>query len=904
MAITRLEEKDYPQAVRAEMAKNGQAMPDGSYPIADKGDLQDAISRVGSGNAPQSEIKAHIMKRARALGATDMLPPSWTGSTAKMAESLRDRLQAAILAVYGRYVRGEDGELSERTLPVVGVYPDRVVLSESGIWWQIPYTDEGGVISLLQESEVSGLLAPIPPTVTGYADLMEAVGSDGTGSVWDVVMIQAGKTKSRPARYYKPEALRESIRLMEGASAFADHATKRQRSERPERSIREKIGQWSNVRYEPFTLPDGQLAEGVKGHLTVVDPEVRTRLMEAHRLNLPTFYGFSLVGEGRTKMGVINGERMEIVESIHRVDSIDCVTSPAAGGRIVSLVASDPGEGGDMTDEELRDLIARERQAAVAEAQAIWEGAPGGPPAPTPAPAVTNTEPTPNPTPDPAPAPAPTPAPAQPAAPAPTPEPVAAGAGVAPEMAEMREALRVMRVDQSRSQARDALTRTRLTEVSRNQVLQRVGELAQRRAVEAGEINAFIQEAIGHEAAIVQERFNPTGLSESRGSLGFHQGDDQAAKHFKAMMGMFQGEDIDGVKPFRSLKEAWGRWTGADSWDINPLAILRDFFGSAYDSELDHARIQESLSTATWAQVFADVVYQQAMRAYREMSYSSMWAPLCSEIQDVPDFQNQHWVRTGGYGNLPIVAETDTYPMLVTPGDEEVVYAIQKRGGLDDVTFEAIVNDRIGQVRRMPINMGRSAARTLYTFVMNLIITNPTMAYDSTALFHANHGNLGNASLSLDGINSMFIGMRKQTAFAESAEVLGQRNVPRFLLVPPELEQLANRIFNPSAQYVVSAANSSGSEIDPASFAGKGVTIMVMDTTGTGSTTAYFAVANPAEVETIAMGFLNGRREPEIFVQDQPNVGANLTADKQTMKVRHIYGGNVLDHRSFYEGHA
>jgi hypothetical protein len=63
-------------------------------------------------------------------------------------------------------------------------------------------------------------------------------------------------------------------------------------------------------------------------------------------------------------------------------------------------------------------------------------------------------------------------------------------------------------------------------------------------------------------------------------------------------------------------------------------------------------------------------------------------------------------------------------------------------------------------------------------------------------------------------------------------------------------------------------------------------------------------VADPKEVPTMVMGFLNGNREPEMFVQDQPNVGSVFTADKISYKVRHIYGGVIEDHRSFYRGYA
>lgn len=82
----------YNQDDRDKMAGNGQAMKDGSYPIADAADLSNAIHAVGRGNAPHDSIRAHIVKRAKALGLSDKIPDSW-GS----GGSMKKAMQAAVL---------------------------------------------------------------------------------------------------------------------------------------------------------------------------------------------------------------------------------------------------------------------------------------------------------------------------------------------------------------------------------------------------------------------------------------------------------------------------------------------------------------------------------------------------------------------------------------------------------------------------------------------------------------------------------------------------------------------------------------------------------------------------------------------------------------------------------------
>ena len=72
-------------AERKKMAASGVAMPDGSYPIPDETHLKAAIHAVGRGNAPHASIRAHIIKRAKALGLTSLLPEGWTASKSDAA---------------------------------------------------------------------------------------------------------------------------------------------------------------------------------------------------------------------------------------------------------------------------------------------------------------------------------------------------------------------------------------------------------------------------------------------------------------------------------------------------------------------------------------------------------------------------------------------------------------------------------------------------------------------------------------------------------------------------------------------------------------------------------------------------------------------------------------------------
>jgi hypothetical protein len=68
--------REFPPKEREKLAKNDKAMPDGSFPIANEKDLKNAIQAIGRAKNPGA-AKAHIKRRANALGRADLIPPNW-----------------------------------------------------------------------------------------------------------------------------------------------------------------------------------------------------------------------------------------------------------------------------------------------------------------------------------------------------------------------------------------------------------------------------------------------------------------------------------------------------------------------------------------------------------------------------------------------------------------------------------------------------------------------------------------------------------------------------------------------------------------------------------------------------------------------------------------------------------
>ena len=77
-----MDKREFSGAARERMAESGTAMPDGSFPIANRSDLMNAIRSVGRAKN-YNAAKQHIIRRARALGAMDMLPEDWRNKATK-----------------------------------------------------------------------------------------------------------------------------------------------------------------------------------------------------------------------------------------------------------------------------------------------------------------------------------------------------------------------------------------------------------------------------------------------------------------------------------------------------------------------------------------------------------------------------------------------------------------------------------------------------------------------------------------------------------------------------------------------------------------------------------------------------------------------------------------------------
>lgn len=150
------------------------------------------------------------------------------------------------------------------------------------------------------------------------------------------VIIRAGASKNN--RNYPEAVLKQAASLFEGVKTYADHPSKSDMRNRPERSISELTGWIDGVVYDESE----KAIIGTRHFTTTAKGKDAWSLAEQVVFeNAPaTLFGASINALGR---GTKNDDGILEVAEITRAVSVDDVTSPAAGGGFEKLIASDGG---------------------------------------------------------------------------------------------------------------------------------------------------------------------------------------------------------------------------------------------------------------------------------------------------------------------------------------------------------------------------------------------------------------------------------------------------------------------------------------------------------------------------------------------------------------------------------
>lgn len=793
-----------------------------------------------------------------------------------LAEADDESLDARMTAVR-QAVRDKYGDAPGEYAWAEVVFSDSVIVRKGQKLWRVAYTvDDAGKVTLAGDPvEVRVTYTPVAEgTIIGPLDeaseeLQEAAAAP-SGKKWGVLIIQEGLSKNR--NNYGRKCLKEAAALYEGSRIYMDH---QEEPRRFGRSTKDVAGFLKDVQVVLLPAGDAQEAEGpgvvaLAATAVITKPAVRQELLDAYQEGKPDLFGLShdVLAESVTVMGA-DGPYYD-VQRIESVRSVDFVTNPAAGGRVLRLVASDTvpltlERDGTMLKKMIEAIMASGNQGLIGKLTAlganpnedqvlgIYQEALKPAPAPPAKPVAEAT-------------PAPTPAPAAPAGAA------QAGQVVTVQEAEYLEVLRDGRVNFLESSLAGCSLPGPVKDHLRDTFTKAINA-----AVKGADMPAktAITEAIGSQVALFGKLADQKVVLPAAG-----QSRAQVTKGTLDQINEALDAFFDPAKPATSFRQLYADVTG----DTKCTGLVKEA-----------TRLTEALNTASWPQILGDSITRRMLREYAAQP-QAQWRGTVAEVVPVSDFRTQRRMRFGGYGNLPVVGQGAPYGALASPTDEEAIYAPAKRGGTESITLEMITNDDVGSIRRIPARLAKAAHQTLYEFVFDFMRTNAVI-YDGVALAAAGHG----ANISLVAITAALLSTArltmKQQLDLNSGKRLGIN--ARYVFGPTDLEELlfhlctSDKALGPNATIPTTPVPTAGNFIRKL-----GIEPVTVDYWT--DTNDCWVTGSVADQPMIEIGFLNGREEPELFVQDTPNVGSLFSNDQITYKIRHVYGGAVMDFRPFF----
>jgi hypothetical protein len=335
----------------------------------------------------------------------------------------------------------------------------------------------------------------------------------------------------------------------------------------------------------------------------------------------------------------------------------------------------------------------------------------------------------------------------------------------------------------------------------------------------------------------------------------------------------------------RSIRELYHVITGDYEW--------RGAFSPEY-SQLSAA------STTTLAGMVVNAFNKVVRMHYDNMATYRWYERIVDVAPHDGSTHDLQLIMVDGLANLPTVTEGAAYTEA-TVGDSKEALSFTKHGHYVGITLETIRRSDIQRIQAVPRAMVQASVRTRSAAIAAIFTTasgvGPTLADDSTALFHNNHGNLGTAAFNTAGWAAARTRIWEQQ-IPGTSKPLGLW--PTFVLVPIELYDNALAEFGygtgdigkPSTAGTAQVVNPYGESRlgDP-----RPVPIPVPEWT---DATDWAYMVDPRLHPVIHMAYANAPQGgqhpiPEIYEVASESSGLMFTNDTLPVKIRDWWGYGI-----------
>ncbi|XWN32174.1 MAG: Mu-like prophage major head subunit gpT family protein [Devosia sp.] len=247
------------------------------------------------------------------------------------------------------------------------------------------------------------------------------------------------------------------------------------------------------------------------------------------------------------------------------------------------------------------------------------------------------------------------------------------------------------------------------------------------------------------------------------------------------------------------------------------------------------------------------------------------------------DFRDKHLLQLSEGPQLEKVNEAGEFTSG-TIAEAQQTYRLATFGKIIGLTRQALVNDDLGAFTDLSRRIGQGSIATEAALLVALLEgaagVGPTMS-DGKALFHADHGNLASSATTPDvpALSAARQAMREQVGL--TGELISV--TPRYLIVPPALETLAEQV-------LASITPTKAADHNP--FSGTLQLVVEPRLTDPGR---WYISAAPSEIDGLEYAYLEGEEGP------QTETRAGFEVDGVQVKVRLDFGAGFVDHRSWFQ---
>jgi hypothetical protein len=296
-------------------------------------------------------------------------------------------------------------------------------------------------------------------------------------------------------------------------------------------------------------------------------------------------------------------------------------------------------------------------------------------------------------------------------------------------------------------------------------------------------------------------------------------------------------------------------------------------------------------STSDFPAILANVANKTLRQGYE--AYPRTFQPFCRQVT-AQDFKPVNRVMLSDAPVLKLLNEKGEFQHAPIT-DNKISYQLATYGEIVSLTRKVIINDDLQAFTRIPALLGAAAAQLESNTVWGIITSNVKATYAGdkadTDLFHANHSNLLTGVPS--SIDSSVTNADPLTALGKARAAMRNQKgmqgtplnlIPRYIAVPNALESKMLQLVFP-----INLASWRPDSVVPEWV--RTLVPVVEPRLDPNSTTAWYLIADPAQVDTIEYCYLEGQQG--VYIETEQG----FDVDGVKIKARMDFGAAALDFR-------